>query len=820
MNKLIKRTVSFFAAASMLLSAAGAEKKQNIVNIAFDDCVTNDMSEYVDVTGPSNVRVVEDGTRNKSFAADFSYVDGNVSVTLPEHEMYKNFTVMFDMRIEGACGGGTIDFISSKETTFNAFTIDETGVLKTADDERKIVNVLGGGMNTIAVSFNNDRKIYNCYVNNKAVVSKRLFETQLSDIACISFNIGAPNVKSMLYIDNIKLYDGCEYVNRKESTVYNERSSAFEETDESGLADKVYYKNSFDSASSMSLSYVDLGNTLEWASDEDENGIQNGFMRFTKITSQGIYTYQSVGNVGKHIIVEADVRHGKKSDVPLTYILIDSESSSSRIITGPFSVYASYVKCSGVSTSIKKQKWNKISIALNFTKHTFDVYVNGVKTAKEKSLPAEMNTLSELRFQLGSVAELGSVDVDNIAIYAGSEPRDISESTIAQESRFDSNDSAAAYLRGKTAVQTYAGTIYANNQKKNMENGCINIGDESLLPEEAFETLFKTDVTVSGNDISVSGGVSFTVGEKKLVKAGKVYEIDEAPQIIDGIVYIPAVAYGNICVEDGQFDNDGHGMLITGKAVANDDNRKKQANLYLFFERKSADELKAQLEAQTDNLTAHPRLMMTKDYAAQLREEIKTDPYKKKWFEKVKKYADAYLEQPPAEYKLSGGRMLDLANSTLSRIETLGFVYQMTLDKKYGERTVRELEAIAGFKDWVPYISFLETATFSSAFALGFDWAYDCMDADTAKRLAEAAQNLGLKNAQLAYTASATFNDFWWNTETNWGIICNGGISNLALATAEYNTDECMTVLKDALRSIEYTWYRFAPDGAWHEGPG
>lgn len=819
MKKLYKRIIAFLVASTMLSPYAYAKEQKNAVNISFDDCITNDMSEYVDVVGPSNARVVEDGARNKSYSVDCSYVDGEITIMLPDYGNFKKFTALLDMRIEGACGGGSIDFVTKNETIFNAFVFDEHGRTANAKDNRFICNINNDKMSTVAMSVNNELKLYNCCGNDKLKLDRRPYTDDIDGISKIVIKVNAPNEKSVLYLDNVRLYEGTEYFNKKERVYYNPNTTSFEEVDESQLANKVYYYNDLNSASSLSMSYYPMGNTLEYMEEDTPNG-KNGYMRFTKINSNGIYTYQTVGKIGKHTIIEADVRHGKKTSCGLTFILIDSESSSSRIVTGPFTIYDSAITGGGTTAALKKNIWNKISLAVDYTKHTFDVYLNGIKVIKDKSISSQMNTLSELRFSLPSGTELGTIDVDNIAIYSGNKPRDVANAEITHESRFEGSDNSIAYLRGKTAIQTYSNTMYADNKKQTLEHECINIGDESLVPADAFEKLFKKKVSVNGSSIKVGDDVLFKAGEKTVSHKGKITTIDEAPVIKDGIAYIPAVAYGNMFIEQGTFCNDNHGMLIVGKAVTDEDARKKNANLYLFFERKSADELKAQLCANTNNLAAHPRLMMTPDSVTKLREEIKTDPYKKKWFESLKLAADTYLNQEPAVYKLSSGRLLDLANSTLSFMETMGFVYQMTQDKKYGERTVRELEAIASFTDWAPQISFLETATFSSAFAIGFDWAYDCMDADTAKKLAERAQALGLQNAELAYTASASFNDFWWNTETNWGIICNGGISNLAIATAEYNTDKCMEILREALRSIEFTWYRFAPDGAWHEGPG
>lgn len=58
--------------------------------------------------GTSNTRIVEDGKNNKSLYADLSFVDSEITVLMPEHSAAGQYSVQFDMRIEGACGGAIV----------------------------------------------------------------------------------------------------------------------------------------------------------------------------------------------------------------------------------------------------------------------------------------------------------------------------------------------------------------------------------------------------------------------------------------------------------------------------------------------------------------------------------------------------------------------------------------------------------------------------------------------------------------------------------------------------------------------------------------
>ena len=374
---------------------------------------------------------------------------------------------------------------------------------------------------------------------------------------------------------------------------------------------------------------------------------------------------------------------------------------------------------------------------------------------------------------------------------------------------------APGLLKDCRAVQIYSNTAYYSGEKTEMFAPAIVKNNSVLLSEADFETLFDVDVSESGNSIMVDGVVQMTVGSYNFTYGGENYSLAAAPEITDGILYLPPDEYGEQIYGLG-YNNDGHGMLCAGTGEGSY-NEIKESNLYLFFERKTPAELKAEFLSSNDGGAKHPRLIADSEDFLCIAEEVKSDPVKAEWYSKVIYTANSILNQPLVEYKISDGRLLDTANAALLRMQYLGFAYQITKDTKYSSRGIKELEAICAFPDWHPE-HYLDTGTLASAAAIGYDWLYEAMTETQRRDIAQKAQEYALDSAEMAYDGNASFNSFWVSTETNWGIVCNGGIANLALATGEYNTDSAMAVLSKALRAIEYPWYRFAPDGAWYEG--
>jgi hypothetical protein len=105
------------------------------------------------------------------------------------------------------------------------------------------------------------------------------------------------------------------------------------------------------------------------------------------------------------------------------------------------------------------------------------------------------------------------------------------------------------------------------------------------------------------------------------------------------------------------------------------------------------------------------------------------------------------------------------------------------------------------------------------AFAIGYDWLYDVWNEEQRALLRRAMVEKGLEPALQSYRGQARFG--WWvRAYHNWNQVCNGGIGIGALALAEAMPDLAREILHHALTSLTRPMSRFAPDGAWAEGPG
>jgi heparinase II/III-like protein/uncharacterized protein DUF4962 len=216
---------------------------------------------------------------------------------------------------------------------------------------------------------------------------------------------------------------------------------------------------------------------------------------------------------------------------------------------------------------------------------------------------------------------------------------------------------------------------------------------------------------------------------------------------------------------------------------------------------------------------SHPRLLVSAESFARVRQAIAADPQLGRWHEQLRERAQRLLTEPPSRYEIPDGlRLLATSRRVLDRVTTLALLYRLDTERRYADRAWEELQAAASFPDWNPR-HFLDTAEMTHAFAIGYDWLYDAWTPEQRAALRSAILEKGLQPALSSYRGETSYG--WWvKAHHNWNQVCNGGIGMGALAIGEEAPEIAGEVLHGALASLPLAMARFAPDGAWDEGPG
>ena len=242
--------------------------------------------------------------------------------------------------------------------------------------------------------------------------------------------------------------------------------------------------------------------------------------------------------------------------------------------------------------------------------------------------------------------------------------------------------------------------------------------------------------------------------------------------------------------------------------------------LFLFYSLSiilliSCNPLFAQLKhlKGTETMPNHPRILMLNGEEKTLQNSIKKDANWTKLHQAILDESDKIIALPTLERIQIGRRLLDKSRECLRRVFYLSYAYRLTKDKKYFDRTEKELLKVAQFSDWNPP-HFLDVAEMTMAVSIGYDWLYDDLSKSSRDIIKEAILKKGIE------PSLDTKNNSWLKATHNWNQVCNAGMTYGALAIYEDNPELAKQIIDRAISSIKLPMEDYKPDGAYGEGYG
>jgi hypothetical protein len=213
------------------------------------------------------------------------------------------------------------------------------------------------------------------------------------------------------------------------------------------------------------------------------------------------------------------------------------------------------------------------------------------------------------------------------------------------------------------------------------------------------------------------------------------------------------------------------------------------------------------------NLQPHPRILLFKGEEEAIKKTVAADTTWQKLQQAVFNECDTLLGRPPVERIQIGRRLLDKSREALRRMFFLSYGYRMTNKPEYLQRAEKEMLAISNFSDWNPS-HFLDVAEMTMALAIGYDWLYNDLSANSRAIIKEAIQKKGIEPSLDAK------NNSWLRAEHNWNQVCNAGMTYGAMAIWEDQPELAKQIINRAITSIEVPMKEYGPDGAYPEGYG
>ena len=219
----------------------------------------------------------------------------------------------------------------------------------------------------------------------------------------------------------------------------------------------------------------------------------------------------------------------------------------------------------------------------------------------------------------------------------------------------------------------------------------------------------------------------------------------------------------------------------------------------------------AQTQLDYSKLAEHPRLIIKNGDIEAVRQKIESDQPLRIVHDIIERRADGFIPMEPTTYKKVGKRLLGRCRAVLERVCYCSYMYLVSGDETYARRAEKEMLAAAEFVNWNPS-HFLDVGEMTTALAIGYDWLYDWLSAESRKVIEDAIIEKGLR---------ASDNKRWWSrSHNNWNQVCNGGLVMGALAVYERVPEEARKIIAEALQGNPKAQEAYGPDGVYPEGFG
>lgn len=230
---------------------------------------------------------------------------------------------------------------------------------------------------------------------------------------------------------------------------------------------------------------------------------------------------------------------------------------------------------------------------------------------------------------------------------------------------------------------------------------------------------------------------------------------------------------------------------------------------------------------EKNGMNAHPRIIMTEEKFAKLKNHIGDDSVTAVLLEKLRGEADRIMKEPVCQYEIPDGiRLLETSKRIQRRVAALALAYNIFGDEKYAQRGYAELEAACHFKDWNPS-HFLDTAEMSTGFAIGYDWLYQWMDDAQRAFIRQNMIEKGFMQVMEDFEDKPRTRTYKWYQDypgDNWKLVCTGSMSMAALAFGD--EEDARSIAADVLNYAYKEAYSFVrrayspKDGTYSEGLG
>ncbi len=787
----MKRLISFALTLCMVFSLFAvptsglASSRKFLVAEGYNEIATGKVPEST--TDISETALVREFSEGKSKAVELAaYGDAYINYSIESES--RVLSVYADLKFEGNYSATSFYAINASGAKFNLATIDETGKLF-AGDGRLSARFPKGIASSLQITYDMDLKKATIYMGGKCVESNRYMGSKAyTEVAGFGIETLASE-KSGLYLDNFAIFEGSDKI--KSSDIpkkgYNPEVYAVINPGEleEYVGDTIFYTRTFDEENRPEfdgLSYTKNGlTTVEQDSIKGDKHI-----KLKKESAENTIMFTG-GSGARYVVMSADI--STSSNTPSGGLIYG-------YLGGAYNLFVKVGATGGVSTTlndalatIAPNKWVNIAIAVDKKTQKFNIYIDG-ELKKEKVVFSNKSVNDITMFVIGGKGAGASGDllVDNILVYEGKEPREIDASV--RKSLLPSDNIAVSYLGTNRVFNPFSGIMHINRVKSVVKHEVIREKNDAVIyaHSDDLKTFFGENVSFGTPHATEAD--YYNVEETGINSKYLLQKIDTRLMIFNTIPV-------NIAEEK-------HAEILRYMSTT----RPKAAELTALFNEKSAGQ--------------HPRILINQNDLDRILSLYKTDPYMKKWGDSVIARAEEMLTEPEYKYIVTAEHTSPDVMKARIDLPSISMAYLITKDQRYLDRAWSFIDNACNLETWNRR-SQLQQGEMGYVIAIAYDWLFDYWTDAQKKRIEDKLYEEGLK-----YTEKIYYGDYtgipdgaekgWWGATNNWNFVCNATGIGMAVALYDLYPDVSISLIENAVHSMEYASQSFYPHGAWSEG--
>lgn len=488
------------------------------------------------------------------------------------------------------------------------------------------------------------------------------------------------------------------------------------------------------------------------------------------------------------------------------------------------------------------EKFKTVTVVFDAEDKCFDVYVNGKCVASRLFVDITFDKVVTFNLLFASVEGSADVYLDNIHAYPTyvktskgtiynpkAKPRNQNKKiTLTSKTTIPSDEPQRAILKNSSSIHMRSGVAYDGKTKIMTSSLPFYESDEFMVPSDAAEHVLGLELKTSGDKITVGNDIELGIGSTQMTYGDKIADISVAPQIKDGTVYVPLRAVAEKALGKViQYDDTTvhYGMvIISDKAVAMPAGDALQdLNDFCFFFRPTPQKFLEDYNASPLK-GIHPRVIATEADFDRIREEVKTNEYKKRWKQNLYTYCDTISTYPPSKYELRDGvRLMYVSDEFQIYMFSLAMGYQLAKyeeperAKKYFDAAWKHLESVAQMPDWNPS-HHIDVGIMAIGYAVAYDWFYEILTPDQRALMEKGVYNNMFRTLNQAVESDKTP----YGTvlmENNHNVFCNAGAMASCIAFMDVYPEVASKLGSDVMKILEVFIDKFAPLGGYYEGP-